>query len=114
MNITDIDFDKAFAGTILTRKERREIVDGVRKMRKTWEREKNKVQRDLRKIRYDLQRLYPDPKMLRALDKLVDLDTAWVGDPDDLREPLAALLLKCFACGVFKEETSAVVKILVG
>ena len=112
--LENMNLDYYVESAPLTNKERKDIVRTVRKSRRAWEREKLRIARDMKKLRFDLARLYPDPHLMRALDDLMDEDIPWQGDPDRIRIPLAELLLKCHACGVFQPETKNIVEVLIG
>ena len=80
------------------------ISSQLRRRRREWEAEKRRVEKVMSKIRVDMERLYPNENLVEALALLLDQDLVWSGDFDLLREPLAELLLKLHACGVFTED----------
>jgi hypothetical protein len=90
----------------------KDISRDLRKRRREWQAEKRRVAKQMQRIRVDMDRLYPDPDLVEALALLLDQDLVWHGDFDDLREPLAELLLKLHACGVFTDDVTRLAKLL--
>jgi len=98
----------------MSRADRRRLMREVRLIARNYKRVTRQHERYLKRITKMTKLINTDEKLLRAVADLMNLDKAWIGDPDDLREPLAALLSKAGHVEALKYELNAVVKILVG
>ena len=84
----------------------------LRRYRRTVKRDQRRIARELAKIQKDLDKIYPNPSIIAAHELLLDPDYAWGGDFDDLREPLAELILKINRAGLFPNDVDTISRIL--
>jgi hypothetical protein len=84
----------------------------LRRYRRSVERNQRRIARELDRIQKDLDKIYPNPSIIAAHELLTDPDYAWNGDFDDLREPLAELILKINKAGLFPDDVDTISRIL--
>jgi len=85
----------------------------IKNRRKKTNKERRQVKRLMRQIQWDLERIYPNADLLEAISVLLDQDLVWSGDFDDLREPLAELLIKLQSINLFNDELVRLAKVLI-
>jgi hypothetical protein len=92
--------------------DRRMILRGVRRKRREWEKDKKRIARQMRKLEKELDILYPNPRLTAAINLFRDEDVVWRGDIDLLRHPIADVLEKMNACGLFVEEANLIAEMI--
>ena len=82
----------------------KQIARDARRQRIQLEAQQRKTQKIMARLMKDLGRLYPHEDFMQAIIILENPDLVWLGDFDNVRIPLAALMLKAHATGVFNDE----------
>jgi uncharacterized membrane protein len=95
-------------GSQIPFQERKQILRAVKRKRKEWQRDKKRLARQMRKLEREIGTLYPNPALSTAIELFRDEDIVWRGDVDLIRIPVADLLEKINACGLFVEEANEI------
>jgi hypothetical protein len=92
-----------------------ELVEARRQLRahvREVQRNRRRVNRELRRIQRQLRLIVPNETFVEAIEMLRDLDYVWRGDFDEIREPLAELIVEVNRAGLFPSHIDEITRIL--
>jgi hypothetical protein len=93
-------------------KQLKVINKDLKKRVKVQRSQQRNLDKHIQKINRSFVILHPNQEVLEAITLLIDDDLVWSGDFDDLRHPIANLMIKAETMGLFKEDLAVLSKTL--